>query len=98
MGTEPTLVQRPSLARAEIPEVTAKQPILENPPANRKATGETVLCRMTRLQARVYRTVVGRARWARVEIIYPAKQSVQALLRGQGLKEGKFKKTVHAVM
>lgn len=60
MGTEPTLVQRPSLASAEIPEVTAKQPILENPPANRKATGETVLCRMTRLQARVYRTVVGR--------------------------------------
>lgn len=60
MGTEPTLVQRPSLASTEIPEVTAKLPILENPLANLKATRGTVLCGMTRLQARVYRTVLGR--------------------------------------
>lgn len=31
MGTEPILLQRPSLARAKISEVTAKLPILENP-------------------------------------------------------------------
>lgn len=49
MGTEPTLVQRPSLASAEIPEVTAKLPVLENTLANLKASRETVLCGMTRL-------------------------------------------------
>ena len=31
MGAEPILLQRPSLARAKISEVTAKLPILENP-------------------------------------------------------------------
>lgn len=46
MGIEPTLVQRPSLASTEIPEVRAKLPNLENPPSNLKATRETVLCGM----------------------------------------------------
>lgn len=41
MGTEPILLQRPSLARAKISEVTAKLPILENPPADLRAIRET---------------------------------------------------------
>lgn len=46
MGTEPVLVQRPSLARAKASEVTAKLPILENLQQTSRPPRELALRRM----------------------------------------------------
>lgn len=82
-------MQRPSLASTEIPEVTAKLPILENPLANLKATRGTVLCGMTRLQEQYW---AGDRLGMGGGVIHPAKQSVQAFLGVRGPMEGSVRK------